>query len=366
MRTAARASQFQRRRQLLSGLSHVHTVGYFHRVRSPTTHPPTHAVAVCVCVDRLHTCDSHRTRTQDIKPENLLIDADNVMKVADFGEAREIRARPPFTAGAGTRWYMSPELILHSTRYNSPVDIWACGCVFGEMLTGGAPLFGGQTEIDVLHLMCQLLGTPSKDEWPAGHTLAMERGVSFPSVRVRVACACLRGQVHRHQRHTGSRWCSPPVLHVLLVVVGVDARAVFATLLFVLVVGVGDDGDGVCDVACAKGWWRRGFRGSTPARTGFVPAAAEGSPGLEPAAAPFGKTRAAVPIFPGSCRACAPQGEYLNLASHTRSALLVPPHRWVSGCVTHACCLSHRRMMVHAPRQLPVEIAHRPCLATSP
>ena len=152
--------------------------------------PPTHAVAVCVCVDRLHTCDSHRTRTQDIKPENLLIDADNVMKVADFGEAREIRARPPFTAGAGTRWYMSPELILHSTRYNSPVDIWACGCVFGEMLTGGAPLFGGQTEIDVLHLMCQLLGTPSKDEWPAGHTLAMERGVSFPSVRVRVARVC--------------------------------------------------------------------------------------------------------------------------------------------------------------------------------
>lgn len=52
-----------------------------------------------------------------------------------------------------------------------------------HVTAGGAPLFGGQTELDVLSLMCQLLGTPTKEEWPAGYALAMEMGVTFPSVR---------------------------------------------------------------------------------------------------------------------------------------------------------------------------------------
>lgn len=45
----------------------------------------------------------------------------------DFGLAREIRSRPPFTEYVSTRWYRAPEIILMSTNYNSPADIFALG-----------------------------------------------------------------------------------------------------------------------------------------------------------------------------------------------------------------------------------------------
>ena len=59
---------------------------------------------------------------RDMKPENLLVKGDSV-KIADFGLAREIRSRPPFTDYVSTRWYRAPEILLRSTNYNSPVDI---------------------------------------------------------------------------------------------------------------------------------------------------------------------------------------------------------------------------------------------------
>jgi serine/threonine protein kinase len=58
------------------------------------------------------------------------------VKVADFGLAREIRSRPPYTDYVSTRWYRAPELLVGSTNYNSPVDIYALGCVFAEFYLG--------------------------------------------------------------------------------------------------------------------------------------------------------------------------------------------------------------------------------------
>lgn len=81
--------------QMASGLAHMHKIGFFHR---------------------------------DLKPENLLI-YNNVVKLCDLGLAREIRSRPPFTDYVSTRWYRAPELLLRSTNYNSPVDIFALGCI---------------------------------------------------------------------------------------------------------------------------------------------------------------------------------------------------------------------------------------------
>lgn len=117
--------------QILSGLAHMHKNGFFHR---------------------------------DMKPQNLLI-YNNVVKVCDLGLAREIRSRPPFTDYVSTRWYRAPELLLRSTNYNSPVDIFALGCIMAELYTL-IPLFAGANEVDQLNKIVKVLGTPDKADWP--------------------------------------------------------------------------------------------------------------------------------------------------------------------------------------------------------
>lgn len=117
---------------------------------------------------------------RDMKPENLLYMGDTV-KLADFGLAREIRARPPFTDYVSTRWYRAPEVLLRNPRYNSPIDVWACGGIMAELYTL-RPLFPGASESDQLYKTCTVLGTPSQQQWPEGHTLAAKIGYRFPSV----------------------------------------------------------------------------------------------------------------------------------------------------------------------------------------
>lgn len=63
-----------------------------------------------------------------------------VVKLIDFGLAREIRSRPPFTDYVSTRWYRAPELLLRSTVYNSPVDIFALGLIMAELFES-KPIF---------------------------------------------------------------------------------------------------------------------------------------------------------------------------------------------------------------------------------
>ena len=71
---------------------------------------------------------------------------DNV-KIVDFGLAREIRSRPPFTDYVSTRWYRAPEILLKAPNYNSPVDIFALGCIMAELYSL-SPLFMGNSEYD--------------------------------------------------------------------------------------------------------------------------------------------------------------------------------------------------------------------------
>lgn len=95
----------------------------------------------------LQYCHRNGFFHRDLKPENLLISETNIIKLADFGLAREIRSRPPFTDYVSTRWYRAPEILLRSTTYNSPVDIFALGCIMAELYEG-KPLFPGTSEID--------------------------------------------------------------------------------------------------------------------------------------------------------------------------------------------------------------------------
>jgi intestinal cell (MAK-like) kinase len=91
------------------------------------------------------------------------------VKICDFGLAREVRSRPPYTDYVATRyifrhnyrrWYRAPEILLKQTNYNSPVDIFAVGCIMAELYML-APLFDGKSEIDQIMKICQVLGTPT-------------------------------------------------------------------------------------------------------------------------------------------------------------------------------------------------------------
>ena len=115
---------------------------------------------------------------RDLKPENLLVHKEYV-KVADFGLAREIRSRPPFTDYVATRWYRAPEILLKSTNYNSPVDIFALGCIMAELYTL-SPLFRGTSEMDQIYKVCSILGAPTQTGWSEGYKLAAQMGFNFP------------------------------------------------------------------------------------------------------------------------------------------------------------------------------------------
>eukprot|EP00727_Mastigamoeba_balamuthi_P009375 m51a1_g506 putative cmgc rck mak protein kinase (937) ;mRNA; f:291979-295742 len=128
----------------------------------------------------LHYMHKHGFFHRDMKPENVLMTGDTV-KIADFGLAREIRSRPPYTEYVSTRWYRAPEVLLHTNTYNSPIDIWAMGAIMAELYTL-RPLFPGQNETDQIFKVCSVLGAPTAATWPEGLRLAASMGLKFPNV----------------------------------------------------------------------------------------------------------------------------------------------------------------------------------------
>ncbi|XP_009473712.1 PREDICTED: serine/threonine-protein kinase MAK isoform X4 [Nipponia nippon] len=132
--------------QILQGLAFIHKHGFFHR---------------------------------DMKPENLLCIGPELVKIADFGLARELRSQPPYTDYVSTRWYRAPEVLLRSSIYSSPIDLWAVGSIMAELYTL-RPLFPGTSEVDEIFKICQVLGTPKKSDWPEGYHLASAMNFRFP------------------------------------------------------------------------------------------------------------------------------------------------------------------------------------------
>jgi len=112
-------------------------------------------------------CHHHRILHRDLKPPNLLINREGRLKLADFGLARAfgIPVRS-YTHEVVTLWYRSPDVLMGSRRYGTPVDVWSVGCIFAEM-SNGRPLVAGSSEADQLDRIFRLLGTPdAKNDYP--------------------------------------------------------------------------------------------------------------------------------------------------------------------------------------------------------
>ncbi|KAF1984685.1 meiosis induction protein kinase-like protein [Aulographum hederae CBS 113979] len=169
--------------QIISGLEHIHENSFFHR---------------------------------DIKPENILVSTSSpqdsgssfrrysslvtppstppayTIKIADFGLAREMHSKSPYTTYVSTRWYRAPEVLLRAGEYSAPVDIWAIGAMAVEIATL-KPLFPGGNEVDQVWRVCEIMGSPGNwvnkhgtrvggGEWKDGVRLAQKLGFSFPKM----------------------------------------------------------------------------------------------------------------------------------------------------------------------------------------
>eukprot|EP00594_Rhizosolenia_setigera_P005081 CAMPEP_0178949610 /NCGR_PEP_ID=MMETSP0789-20121207/6150_1 /TAXON_ID=3005 /ORGANISM="Rhizosolenia setigera, Strain CCMP 1694" /LENGTH=298 /DNA_ID=CAMNT_0020630159 /DNA_START=71 /DNA_END=967 /DNA_ORIENTATION=+ len=131
------------------------------------------------CVRGLAFCHARGVMHRDLKPQNLLVSKDGRLKLADFGLARAfcppIR---PLTHEVVTLWYRAPEILLGSQTYAPPVDVWALGTIFAEMVTK-RPLFPADSEIDQIFKIFRQLGTPTDDIWP-GVTSLPDWNPAFP------------------------------------------------------------------------------------------------------------------------------------------------------------------------------------------
>lgn len=117
----------------------------------------------------------------DENRENLLISGDR-LKLADLGSCRGIYSKQPYTEYISTRWYRSPECLMTDGYYGYKMDIWGAGCVMFET-TSLFPLFPGNDELDQIHKIHNVLGTPKREILDRFQRYATHMELSFETQR---------------------------------------------------------------------------------------------------------------------------------------------------------------------------------------
>jgi len=116
---------------------------------------------------------------RDLKTSNLLYNNKGILKVADFGLARDYGSPlKSYTQPVVTLWYRAPELLLGTKTYTTAIDMWSVGCIFAELITK-EPLFPGRSELDQLDKVFKMLGTPNETIWPGLSELPSAKKINF-------------------------------------------------------------------------------------------------------------------------------------------------------------------------------------------
>ncbi|KAJ6253917.1 cyclin-dependent kinase 12 [Anaeramoeba flamelloides] len=125
--------------QLCTGLAYIHENGIIHR---------------------------------DIKTSNLFLSKIGLLKIGDFGLARQYYGSSTYTKNMVTISYRAPELLLGDSNYTNAIDMWSVGCIFAELLLK-VTLFPEETDIGQLELIWELCGTPDVNKWKSVEKLEL-------------------------------------------------------------------------------------------------------------------------------------------------------------------------------------------------
>lgn len=139
---------------------------------------------------------------RDLKVSNLLLTDKGQLKIADFGLARKYgSADMPMTPRVVTLWYRAPELLFQSKYQTTAIDMWATGCILGELLLH-KPLLAGRSELHQIELIIELLGTPNDSIWPNCSKLPVLESYN------------LKQQPYNNIKHTFN-WVSPAGIRLI-------------------------------------------------------------------------------------------------------------------------------------------------------
>ncbi|GFW46448.1 hypothetical protein TNCV_4811361 [Trichonephila clavipes] len=137
---------------------------YLERCPSPGLSPEKIKDLFFQLLNGLDFLHFNRVLHRDLKPQNILVSNQGIVKLADFGLARIYSGQIALTSVVVTLWYRPPEVLLYQA-YASAVDVWSSGCILAELYKR-EPLFPGENEVDQLGKIFEVIGSPKQSEWP--------------------------------------------------------------------------------------------------------------------------------------------------------------------------------------------------------